>query len=83
MLIRRDRAEISVDVQEFGFGYCGDAAKRLEDGVEDVAVEAHEGDGLGSALGCLAAEGECCDVDSVFAEHRAYLADDAGLVAIS
>ena len=53
-----------LEVEEAGLGDGGDGADGLEDGWGDVAVDADEGDGVGTLVGGAAAEGEGGDVDA-------------------
>jgi hypothetical protein len=71
------------EVEEAGFGDGGDGADGVEDRGGDLAVDADEGDGMGTLVGGAAAEREGGDVDAELAESRADLADYARFVFVA
>ena len=71
------------EVEEAGFGDGGDGADGVENGGRDLAVDADEGDGMGTLVGGAAAEREGGDVDAELAERRADLANYAGFVFVA
>ena len=70
-------------MEEAGLGDGGDGADGVEDGGRDLAVDADEGDGVGTLVGGAAAEREGGNVDAELAESRADLADYARFVFVA